>query len=419
MPWYVYLALKQLYSTWQRFFFTGISVLSVALGVWLLLVVLSVMGGFSEKIGEMTQDTAGDIQITAEATIPDPASLQRVVDAVPGVVASAPFAQGFVVILYGDKPVLPVLEGIDPAAVEKVTPLHKFIRLGSLDDLDDDSIILSSILAQQIGAGLGSKVDVYSPAQLTHWGRADEAILPRELTVVGIFEIGHQQLDKSTAIVTLRTMQDLYDLGSGVHGLEVRIAPGRDVQAVTNAINRTLARAQGRTLRPVPGLWAQSWKTSNADFLWAVRMEKAIMTFILLAVVVVAAFLTMSLLIVLVLKKTREIGLFAALGATRPQVAACFCLQGVFIGIVGTALGLVFGFVSLHYRNEIISFVLRFTGGEEAFANVYQFTQLPAHTSGSDLTTIVVSALVLSTLAGAIPALLAARLNPVEALRNE
>lgn len=419
MPWFVYLALKQLYSTWQRFFFTAISVLSVALGVWLLLVVLSVMGGFSQKIGEMTKDTAGDIQISAETAIPDPAALQRVVGRVPGVVATAPFAQGFAVVLFGDKPVLPVLEGIDPSSVEKVTPIGKYVRLGSLDDLDDDSIILSSILAEQIGAGLGSKVEVYSPAQLTHWGRADEAILPRDMTVVGIFQIGHQQLDKSTAIVTLRTMQDLYELGSDVHGLEVRIAPGQDVQQVTNAINRALAAAQGRTIAPVQGLWARSWITSNEDFLWAVRMEKSIMTFILLAVVIVAAFLTMSLLLVLVLKKTREIGLFVALGATRLQVALCFCLQGVFIGIAGTALGLVFGFVSLHYRNEVIGFLLRFTGGEEAFASVYQFSQLPAHTSTSDLVTIIVSALILSTLAGAVPALLAARLNPVEALRNE
>jgi len=149
------------------------------------------------------------------------------------------------------------------------------------------------------------------------------------------------------------------------------------------------------------------------------QLEKNLMLFIMLVVVLVAAFLTMSLLLVLVLKKTREIGLLGALGAGRREIALCFCLQGVAVGVAGTAFGLVLGFTALHFRNDAVELITRFTGSREILARFYQFSQLPAHTEPRDLIVIVISALVLSTLAGVIPAVMAARLKPVEALRSE
>ena len=143
------------------------------------------------------------------------------------------------------------------------------------------------------------------------------------------------------------------------------------------------------------------------------------MLFVMLFVVLVAAFLTMSLLLVLVIKKTREIGLLGALGASRSQIALCFCLQGIVVGVVGTLGGLALGFSFLHFRNDIVHAITYFTGGQQLIAQFYQFQELPAHLESRDLIVIVVSALVLSTLAGIIPAVMAARLKPVEALRSE
>ncbi len=215
-------------------------------------------------------------------------------------------------------------------------------------------------------------------------------------------------------------MQDLYELGGGVHGLQLKISPGIDVDRETARVNQALLHAQGHELPRIEGLWAESWKAVFADFLWAVEMEKRMMTFILLIVVLVAAFLNMGLLVVMVLKKTREIGLLGALGGTRAQVALCFCLQGVCIGVAGTAAGVGLGFTLLHYRNQAVDLLARLTGGSmDAVASVYQFNQIPAHLAGSDLLVIVVAAILLSTLAGAVPALMAARLKPAEALRNE
>jgi lipoprotein-releasing system permease protein len=411
MPWYLYLALKQLFPTGRRLsFFTAISVVSVALGVALLIVVLSVMGGFGQQFRRVIVESQGDVQVRARGFIDHPADVLAQIEKVPGVVATTPFAEGVVMIECGAKPAFPEIQGVDLSRVDKVVPLKKFIRVGSLDDLDDDSVILGSQLAQSIGAHIGDKIDVYTPLLLEKL-KNDEVILPRELKVVGIFEIGYQQLDRNLVIVTLRLMQELYGLGGAVHGINVRIAPGLDADQMATRINAALPSEAN--------LRARSWFEVNQDFLWVLQLEKNLMLFIMLVVVIVAAFLTMSLLIVLVIKKTREIGLLGALGAGRREIALCFCLQGVAVGVAGTALGLVLGFTGLHFRNDAVELITRFTGSREILARFYQFSQLPAHTEPRDLIVIVISALVLSTLAGVIPAIMAARLKPVEALRSE
>ena len=335
-----------------------------------------------------------------------------------GVVASTPFAQGVVMVEHESRPAFPIIQGVDVEKVGGVIPLDRYLSFGSLADLDDDSIILSSRLAVAIGARVGSKVQVYSPLQLEK-SQNDEILLPRELTVVGLFHIGHQQLDSSTVIVTLRLMEELYGLGRAVHGINLKIAPGLDADDAAARINAVLRAGQGTLWKPVAGLEARSWREMNQDFLWVIQLEKNMMLFIILFVVVVAAFLTMSLLLVLVVKKTREIGLLGALGASRREVALCFCFQGVTTGVAGTAGGLALGFTLLYFRNGIIRSLTQLTGGQQLLERFYQFSELPAHTEPRDLAVIVVLAILLSTAAGIIPALLAARLKPVEALRYE
>lgn len=307
-----------------------------------------------------------------------------------------------------NKPAFPAIQGVDVTRVEGVIPLRKYVKPGSLDDLDDDRVILSSQLAMTIGARLGSKVSIYSPLLLEKL-KADEILMPRELEVCGIFEIGHQQLDSSVVIVTLRTMQELYGLGRAVHGVNVKLTEGADPDRVARAINQAL---------PVDGV-ARSWMDSNQEFLFVLQLEKNMIFFLLLFIIVVAAFSVASSLLIAVVRKTREIGLLGALGATPKQVAACFCFQGIIIGVSGTALGLAMGFTVVHFRNDLVAGFTRLTGSKEALERFYQFSQLPAYLSGGDLALIVSSALIVSTLAGLLPAWRAAKLKPVEALRSE
>lgn len=408
MPWPIYLALKQLFPTGRVSFFTLISVLGVGLGVALMLVSTSVMGGFGHQIKRMIIDTQGEIQVKARGLVDPKAGVEKVLAAEPGIAAFAPYAQGVVMLEFSRRPAFPAVQGVDLARIEAVIPLQRYLTSGSLDDLDDDSVILSSLLASGLGVRVGDTVSVYTPLMLERM-KKDEVLLPREVRVAGIFHIGHQQLDSSTVICPLRLMQDLYGLEQMVHGYYVRLKAGVDADAVAARLNRALP----------PGVGALTWFEANADFQAVLSFERNMIFFLLTFIVVVAAFSITSSLLVTVVRKTREIGLLGAMGGRAGAVAASFCVQGGFIGLAGTATGLALGFVLLHWRNAIVGFIARMTMGEEAFVKFYQFSNLPAHTTAQDVTIIVVFSLVAATLAGLIPAWRAARLKPVEALRSE
>ncbi len=409
MPWFLYLALRQLFPTGKKFpFFTAISVVGVALGVGLLVIVMSVMGGFHYEIEQMITNTEGEVQVKSSGLIADYPSVVRKVEAVPGVEAATPYAAGAVMIECENRSAFPFLRGLDLASVEKVVRLDRYIIAGSLNDLDDDSVILSSELARTIDADVGSTIEIYSPLLIEKL-KNDEIFIPRQVRVVGILEIGHQQLDSSTVYCTLRLAQDLYGLGGDVHGINVRLKEGVNDDEGAARINAVLPR----------GVTAFSWQDSFRDFLWVLNLEKGMIFFLLLFIVIVAAFSVTSSLLISVIRKTREIGLLGALGAKPRHLAACFCIQGLVIGAAGIVLGLAGGFTMLAFRNDIVMGIARATQRTEVLRRFYEFSELPAHTSPRDVAGIVVLTIVISTLAGLLPAWRAARLRPVEALRSE
>ena len=409
MPWPLYLALKQLFPTGRRFpFFTFMSGLGVAVGVALLHVATSIMGGFGYEIRRMIVDTQGEIQIVSRGNIGRPAEVIETVRSVEGVAGVTPMVRGVVMVMHQNVPAYPMIQGVDLATVSEVFNLERFIVRGSLDDLDDDSVILSTKLAVELGAGVGSELEVYTPLLIERLSR-DEVLLPRIVRVAGLLEIGHDQLDRSTVITTLRTMQELYGAGDTVQALNVRIAPGLDEFEMVTKLDPVLP----------PGMRAQTWFVTNAEFQSIIQFEKYMVFFLLTFIVVVSALSIMSSLLISVVRKTREIGLIGALGARGRDIALCFCAQGLVLGIVGTSLGLALGQLVLHFRAEIVRVVAGATVGEEVFQQFYQFVNLPSHTLASDVIIIAVGSVIASTLAGVIPAWRASRLEPVEALRNE
>jgi lipoprotein-releasing system permease protein len=409
MPWPLYLALKQLFPSGRVVsFFSVISVFGVALGVALMLVATSVMGGFGYQIRQMIVDTQGEIQVRSRGIIRDIDGVAARIASVPEVEAASPFAEGFVMLEHRGKPAFPGIRSVDPKKLGVAIPLDRYLIAGSLADLDDDSLILSSQLALQIGARVGDTVSVYTPLMLER-AKNDEVLLPREVRVVGVFEIGHQQLDSSLIIGTLRLMQDLYGLDQGIHGFNVRLRPGTDLFTAAEKLNAALPR----------DCYALTWFETNADFQSILSFERNMLFFLLTFIVIVAAFSITSSLLMTVVRKTREIGLLGAMGAGAGKVASCFCWQGIVIGVAGTVLGLAMGFALLHFRESIVRVIAGITVGRDVFLKYYQFSKLPAHTEVGTVVLIVVFTLVAATLAGLIPAWRAARLKPVEALRSE
>jgi len=408
MPWPVYLALKQLFPTGRVSFFTLVSVVGVGLGVALMLVSTSVMGGFGHQIERMIIDTQGEVQIRARGLLRPDEAFEKKIAGVEGVAAFAPFAQGIVMVDHANHPAMPLIQGYDFDRMKQVIPIEKYIVAGSIDDLDDDSVILSVVLADSLDVLIGDKVSIYTPLMLKR-ANQQELLLPRVVRVAGIFRIGHQQLDSSTVLCSLRLMQDLYGLRDQVHGYNVRLKPGADPDDVAGRLNAALP-FEAR---------AMTWFESNADFQAVLAFERNMIFFLLTFIIIVAAFSITSSLLVTVVRKTREIGLLGAMGGRAREVAACFCIQGLFVGVAGTAVGLAGGFVLLHYRNAVVHVIANATMGRDTFVKFYQFSDLPAYTANKDVVLIIVFSIVASTLAGLIPAWRAARLKPVEALRSE
>jgi lipoprotein-releasing system permease protein len=269
-------------------------------------------------------------------------------------------------------------------------------------------VVIGRELSAQYGIFLGDKITVYSPRNFEKKG--EEVYLPMELTVTGIFESGMYEYDYALIFTSLETAQELYSLGNAVHGIEITtddpINGARDVAA---ALNKKL---------PAP-LGAQTWAQMNQRLLGAIQVEKSVMFFILTFIIIVAAFGIMSTLITVTVQKTREIGVMKALGAASGKILRIFLLQGFIVGVFGVALGLGLGLLTVRNINPINHFLSSVVGIDLFPRDIYNFPSIPAFLTIQDLLTIGLSALVICTVAGLLPALRAARLEPVEALRHE
>lgn len=409
MPWYLYLALRQLFPVgrWFGSSFFILSVIGVALGVAVLVVVQSVMGGFGEVHRERIVDTTGHLEISANGR---PFArydfmLQRL-RADPQVVAAMPFAQGFVMARSGRTPLFPQVYGID-LSDRPVFAIEDFLISGSLDDLYDETVLISSNLASRLGVWVGSKIEVFSPTLIDNLD-GDELILPSSFEVAGIYEIEWNQEFTPGMVFSLRTMQDLYDLDSNIHGIAVRLVNGVDEYAFADAL---------RAEYPV---WSiVTWRERWADFLWVLDLEKTMMLFINLFIVAVAVFAIAVAQLLMVVRKTREIGLLNVMGARRFEIPLIYCIQGFFIGLLGLGLGVSLALSLLSVRGPIIRFLAEVSGTQDALTRFYYFSNLPVSYQTGDFVIISIAAVSLSTFASLIPALRAARMQPATSIRIE
>lgn len=410
MPWYLYHALKQLFPSGRFFsFFSLMSIVGVMLGVCVLVIVQSVMNGFGEGIRSRLVETQGDIRIRSNEVVYDWEAVTETLIAEDAVVGVAPFAEGVVMLQHENRPQFPMIRGIDPVAEEAVIPLQKFLTWGELDAFDDEGVFLGEGLARTLKAGPGSVVEVFTPLMLERL-KEDEVLLPREFSVIGLFRTGSPQVDGNTMISTLRVMQELYGLEDGVHGMVLKLKPGVRADVFSDELEERVLR---------PGLRAVSWIESNGEFLFVIEQEKRVISFIIIFIILVASFSIAIALMMAVLRKTREIGLLVAMGGRPHQVAYSFCFQGFVIGTIGTLVGIGLAVLCLHYRTGILAGYAKLTNSQVNFLGQYDVYEIPVHYLMSDFVIVTCFAIVISTLAGLLPALRAARLKPADALRSE
>lgn len=412
MKWWIYIALKQLFPTGKVVsFFAAVSLLGVALGVLGLFGTQSVMNGFHSEISLKLRDTTGDVIMRNYGRpMHSLETLKERLKSMPEVESVESVAQGPVMMVVNNVPVFPMLRSYDTISGECALPIRekKFVRMGSIDDLDDDSIILGQRLAASAGAGVGDKVDVFSPTMLDKIKR-DEVPMAASLDVVGLLATDYSQVDSNIALVSLRRMRDLYNLGDGSHSIAIRLK-----ESAKDSAEAFAKKLVDEDIVP-RSYYVTTWLGANEAFLRVIKMEKVMMSLIIFLIILVASFSICISLYTSVLRKTREIGLSAAMGARPLQIAATYCFQGFAIGLFGSILGLLLTFLLLHFRAPIAEFIV----GREALIEFYHFARLPVKYELKDALWACGFSIVLCTLAGFLPAIRAARLKASEAMRNE
>lgn len=410
MPWYLYLALKQLRPTGKRFgsFFFVMSVLGVALGVMVLVVVQSVMGGFGQVHRERAIEISGHIDIGdwGRPYVLN-AGVVEMLGEDPRVESFGPYANGFVLVQRDRRWQGTMAFGID-AWEPEVYGLTRFLSSGTIDELTDDTAFVSLSLLRQLGLKEGDEIEVFTPMMIEGL-ESEEVILPRSLRVVGVYNVEWDPNFVPGLVVTLRTMQDFYGLDGRVHGTTVRLHPEADELVVASDLDERLP------LNLRAGTWQARW----SQLLSVLEMEKVMMLFINLVIVAVAVFAIAIAQLLNVLRKTREIGVLQAFGGEPRALWGLFCFQGLLIGLIGACLGMLMGVLLLTFRGPVIDLIVELTASRELLLNFYFFNELPVHYALSDFVVIGVSAVGLSTLAGLIPAWRATRLKPADAIRVE
>ncbi len=406
LPFSVFLALKYLRP--KRSFLsvvTMLSVLGVLIGVAVLVIVLSVMSGFDRMWREKILAFNAHLIVTGDAGVTEPEVWMARIEEDPDVTGVAPFVHGLVFVTRGNAVFTPFLRGVDPEREGRVSRVPEHIAAGRFD-VEDDGILIGRDLARRLGARVGDPLLVYSPQSFLH---AQEIRLPEELIVSGIFDMGMFDFDAGYALCSIPKARDLFGLDRGVHGFSVMT---RD-PFMAAAVARRLAARLG------PAADVRTWMDMNRQIFTAVRVEKNMMFFLLIFITIVAAFGITNTLITVTVQKTREIGLLKALGFSSGAVMRVFMWQGWLAGALGTATGIAAGLGVLRYRNDLMRFLSARLGLDLLPPELYHLSEIPSDTRPTDLWAIAAAVMIICTLAGLIPALRAARLDPARALRYE
>jgi lipoprotein-releasing system permease protein len=391
-------------------FITWVSLVGVALGVAALITVLSVMNGLeSELRTRLLSLTAHATLNAAGAPIRDWQTRIQQLRGSPGLVGAAPFLDTDAMMGRAPSMSGAIVRGIDPTLEPQVTSIADTLREGKLSDLSPGSngIILGRMLAYQLQVGVGDTVTVMTPGAAAGGG---DAIVPRlrDFQVVGIFEVGLQEHDSVLALVNLQDAEALRGL-DGPTGIRLKFY---DVLKAPE-----LARIAAARL--APGLRVRDWTQDNEAYFRAIRIEKTMMGLILMLIVAVAVFNIVATLVMVVNDKRTDIAILRTLGLSPRGVIAVFMTQGVLIGWIGAALGVILGLALALNVDVIVPFLEQTFGFHFMDPDVYYISGLPSEVHPGDVVRIGMAAFILTLVATVYPARQAARTQPAEALRYE
>ena len=387
------------------------SMIGLALGVLVMIVVLSVMNGFDHEMRSRVLGMVPHATIESPTPLSDWRSLGDKAMANKQVLAVAPFSQMQGLLTNNGKVSKVLINAVDPVEEARVSIIGNFFKQGRLDSLKagEFGIVIGDNAAKKLGVGMGDKITFVSPeVSVTPAG-----MFPRlkRFTVVGIFHVGAGEIDGYLAMTNVEDLARLQRWPRDqVQGIRLKFDDLFQAPRIAWQLAQSLGQGD---------FYARDWTRTHGNLYQAIRMEKAMIGLLLLLIVAVAAFNIISTLVMVVNDKKGDIAILRTLGATPRQIMAIFMVQGTVIGVIGTAIGALLGIFAALNVSAAIAGIERLLGIKFLNADVYFIDYLPSQLLTSDVVMVCGAALLLSFLATLYPAWRAARTQPAEALRYE
>lgn len=377
-----------------------ISMIGIAIGVLVLIVVLSVMTGFDLYLQDKMIGTNAHLLMDFYSGSKDYPALIKKIEENPRVVAAAPYIAGQAFAKIGPQVISVDMRGIDPQAQQRVSKIAEYLKQGSLE-LSGNEVIMGEELAWRLGLKLGDKIALISPVTLAK----------TDFSIKGLFNSGMYQYDATLLMTGLKSAQDFFKIPDLVSGIAIKTGDIYGVEALRQELYRGLGFSSNYEIR--------TWMDLNRNFLNALKLEKIVMFIVVTMTTVVAAFGIVSTLIMSVMSRVKDIGILRSIGAKTKSILGIFVFQGLSIGLAGILLGFAGGIWLSLSLNNIVDFISRVIGRSLIPKDIYYFDRIPVHISSPDVLMIVACAFVIALAASVYPAFFAARINPAEALRHE